>query len=105
MYVAAGHSDGEIRIWDVLTGQLVHKLTGHQPWVECVAFTPDGTGLVSGGGDGAMKCWDLSPLELFRPYGRRPRHAIDRRDYLAKRGSQAEIQPKLLQQFSGHKVC
>jgi len=105
MHVAAGHSDGEIRIWDVLSGQLVHKLTGHQPWVECVAFMPDGTGLVSGGGDGAMKYWDLSPFELFRPYGRRPRHASDRKEYLAKRGSQTEIQPELLQQFLGHTVC
>ena len=105
MHVAAGHSDGAIRIWDLLAGQLVHKLTGHQLWVACVAFMPDGAGLVTGGGDGAMRYWDLSPLEIFRPFGRGPRYASDRRNYQAKRGSPDEIQPGVSKQFSGHTVC
>lgn len=99
-YVAAGHSDGTIRIWAVLTGQLVHKLSGHQPWVACVAFMPDGTGLVSGGGDPTMKYWDLGPLETHQ---RGPQQAGE--SDLATRDSAAGIQPKVLQEYSGHTVC
>lgn len=107
IHVAAGHSDGAIRIWDVLTGHLVHKLIGHDLWVGCVAFTPDGTGLVSAGGDVIMKYWDLSSLEIFRPgRRRRPHQASERKKDPTESGSQAEpIQPSLLQEFSGHVVC
>jgi hypothetical protein len=61
---------------------------------------PDGTGLVSGGGDPTMKYWDLGPLETHQ---RGPQQAGE--SDLATRDSAAGIQPKVLQEYSGHTVC
>jgi WD40 repeat protein len=47
--VAASHRDGIVRMWDVCTGQLTRRMKAHLDWANCVAFMPDGKGLVSGG--------------------------------------------------------
>jgi len=58
--VAAGSLDTSVCIWDVATGQLVKRLTGHGDSVYSVAFTRDGRGLVSGSLDRTLKYWDVS---------------------------------------------
>ena len=60
--VAAGCGDSIIRIWDVQTGYLVERLRGHGESVRSVAFTPDGSGLISGSDDNKVKRWDLTPF-------------------------------------------
>lgn len=60
--VAAGSLDSVVRIWDVATGYLVERLTGHRDSVYSVAFTPDGKGIVSGSLDKNLKQWDISRL-------------------------------------------
>ena len=61
-YVAAGSLDTVVRIWDVVTGQLLEQLRGHRDSVYSVAFTPDGRGLVSGSLDKTLKGWDVSAV-------------------------------------------
>jgi len=39
-------------------GRQVHKLAGHSDIVYCVAFSPDGTRVVSGSQDRLVKIWD-----------------------------------------------
>ena len=51
-----------MRIWDVVTGQLLEQLRGHRDSVYSVAFTPDGRGLVSGSLDKTLKGWDVSAV-------------------------------------------
>jgi len=68
-YVAAGNNDRMLRVWDVRSGRLVRKWTGHQDDVQSVAFTPDGRGLVSGGCDRVVKCWDQGSLGMVQSGG------------------------------------
>ena len=49
-------------IWDARTGEVLERLRGDRNWVESVAFTPDGHGLVSCGWDKMVKYWDISRL-------------------------------------------
>src|SRR5262249_48609481 len=55
-----GGVDKTIRLWDVLAGQEVRQLPGHQELVTFAAFTADGKALVSGGADSMALVWDLT---------------------------------------------
>src|SRR5262249_1685724 len=49
---------------DVASRQQVAELHGHTDYVHAVAWSPDGTRLVSGSGDFTVRVWDsLSPQE------------------------------------------
>jgi WD40 repeat protein/serine/threonine protein kinase len=50
---------GLIQIWDAASGKQVVLLRGHNSWVRCAAFHPDGRRLVSGSDDRSAKIWDL----------------------------------------------
>jgi WD40 repeat protein len=47
-----------VRIWNTDTGELVHTLTGHASDVSAVAYSPDGTRIVSSSSDGSTRLWD-----------------------------------------------
>ena len=51
-----------IRLWDYATGEALVTLRGHADYVHDLAFTPDGTTLVSGSGDGTARLWSSEPL-------------------------------------------
>ncbi len=50
-----------IHLWEVATGKNIATFWGHTTDVQCFAFSQDGTLLVSGGHDGAIYLWDLTP--------------------------------------------
>jgi glucose repression regulatory protein TUP1 len=58
--VAAGYHDHVVRVFDRRKGHLLEELHGHTGDVNCIAFTPDGLGLISGSDDRTLKHWDLS---------------------------------------------
>jgi hypothetical protein len=45
--LAAGGGEGAVSLWEVATGKLRHTLPGHQGQVFALAYSPDGTTLVS----------------------------------------------------------
>ena len=61
--VAGGNSGGVLEIWNVRTGQLVRRWTGHKDTIWSIAFMMEGKVLVSGGNDRVVKCWDVSSLQ------------------------------------------
>lgn len=50
-----------IRLWKVATGENIATFWGHTTDVHCFAFSQDGTLLISGGYDGVIYLWDLTP--------------------------------------------
>jgi WD40 repeat protein len=57
--LAGGCSDGVIRLWDVPSGELRPRLSGHTEQVGWLAFTPDGRTLASLGHDNVLYLWHL----------------------------------------------
>ena len=55
-----GQAEQRIRIYDLATGKLVQLLAGHTGKVVALAFSPDGTRLISGSQDRTAILWDLT---------------------------------------------
>jgi len=75
--LAAGCADNSIRLWDVASAVRaggteipeaeVAELRGHEDYVHAVAWSPDGTRLISASGDRTVRIWDsLSAQERAR---------------------------------------
>ncbi len=50
--------DGAIELWDLAASRRIREVVGHSGAVTCLAFTPDGTKLVSGAADKTTRVWD-----------------------------------------------
>lgn len=48
-------------IWDALTGAHLLSFAGHQNRMMSITFCPDGKSIVTGGDDGMIRIWDISP--------------------------------------------
>ncbi len=71
--LATGDTNSEIWLWQTdlssASGDIkshISTLRGHENWVCSVAFSPDGTRLVSGGADRTIKLWDVATGECLQ---------------------------------------
>jgi WD40 repeat protein len=62
--LAQARENHSVSIWDLVTGQELAQLKGHEGTVETVAFAPDGKTLVTGSRDTTGLVWDLSKLAV-----------------------------------------
>jgi WD40 repeat protein len=62
LWLAAGGMNGEITLWDPLTGQKVWDTGKHRGYVYTVGFGRDSRTLISGGDDKVGYLWDLRPV-------------------------------------------
>ena len=56
----------DLRLWDVETGELRHQLPGNRRLVRCLAFSPDGRLLATGGSDRLVLIWDVATGKQLR---------------------------------------
>ena len=59
MLASLDYSSAGIKLWDVSTGTNMAILRGHTSAIHSVAFSPDGSTLVSGAQDNTVKMWDV----------------------------------------------
>ena len=57
----AAATGSAVTIWDTATGRELMTLAGHSEWANSVAYSPNGTQLVSGSMDGTVRVWYLRP--------------------------------------------
>ena len=55
-----GKAEGVILLWDLATGREGGRCKGHEGWVGCLAVSPDGSILASGGVDGSVRLWEMT---------------------------------------------
>ncbi|VDM38926.1 unnamed protein product [Toxocara canis] len=68
-FLAVGYADGVVRLYDRKSegGEAYVTFAGHKTGVNCLAFSPDGLILASGGKDSAIILWDIvNECGLFR---------------------------------------
>jgi eukaryotic-like serine/threonine-protein kinase len=62
--LASTSRDGQVRLWDLLTGACIGSTFSHPGWVYRCRFSPDGTMLVTVCHDGKARVWDLKSGQL-----------------------------------------
>ena len=53
--VVCGYTDGSVKLWDIDTGKIITKWTGHTDYVTSVCWNRDCGRVVSASGDGDSK--------------------------------------------------
>ena len=65
MFPSVHSDDKTVRIWDSESGKLISgPFEGHTDYVRSVAFSPDGTRIVSGSDDKTVRIWDAESGKL-----------------------------------------
>ena len=57
--IAAGNSEGKIRVSDIRTQRVLQQYSGHTQPINSLSFHPNGSYLLTGSSDLSLKIWDL----------------------------------------------
>ncbi|MGF1492308.1 MAG: protein kinase [Microcoleaceae cyanobacterium] len=62
--LASGSADSTIRLWNLKTGQLLHRFLGHCRSIKSITMSPNGQRLVSGSLDRTILAWNLNSRQM-----------------------------------------
>lgn len=65
--LATAGTDQLVSLWDIATGRLRAKFTGHTGVVWSLAWSPDGQRLATAGWDGTVRVWDITRRQDAEP--------------------------------------
>src|SRR5436189_231974 len=57
----------EVWVYEAASGHVRRKISGHRGDVTVLGFTPDGTKLLTAGGDHTVLVWDVRPQSMTLP--------------------------------------
>lgn len=60
--------DQKVYVWEMKTGKLLLKYSGHNNSVNTVAWSPDGKCIASGGDDRTVQVWDTATRQRLVAY-------------------------------------
>ncbi|KAJ1531237.1 POC1 centriolar protein A, partial [Nowakowskiella sp. JEL0078] len=63
-FIASVSSDNSVWLWNAFTGIEICQFLGHTDFVNSIAFSKDGTKLVSGSNDKSIKTWDIKTSHI-----------------------------------------
>lgn len=89
----SGKKNGELKLWDVVSGQELREFNGHTSSIQAIAFSPNAALLVSVDADGNLKLWNPTTgveLQSIDSSGTTVAFSPDGR-LLAFPGKQAEV--------------
>jgi WD40 repeat protein len=66
-FLAGIDLQGNLYLWDVVQGKLIHRFRAHAGEGSAVAFSPDGKLLATCGEDRSTRLWDVSDLIKLKP--------------------------------------
>ena len=76
LLISAGKK-GQVCIWDVRQGRLLHSFKAHEHAVKCLGMDGNETMFATGSIDGDIKIWDLSWHRIVHSYqGEHARHGL-----------------------------
>jgi len=64
--MAKAPADYSVKLWDIESGSCLRTFEGHRSYVRSVAFTPDGTCILSGSQDKTLRLWDVMSGECLK---------------------------------------
>ena len=74
--ILTSNGDGQVKVWDVTSGEILYRFTGHKTSVKALALSPRGGDIfASGSEDGSVKIWDLGSFQIDPGYHEN-QHAI-----------------------------
>lgn len=82
-WMASGAADGEVRLWDLTGRRTVASLAEHSALVRGLAFTPDGSTLISAGDDKQLAFWRTDDEEAMQRVGARPIDVVASKDMVS----------------------